>query len=581
MKNRGSSAGFTVIEMMVVCAITIILMGLIFAPLIGSFNMTRRANAMVTAQDTARNTLDLVSRDLSQAMFIYDNSNSPVAYRVQQPPKSNGTPGDVVNILGLYGKIDIVLPKLMMHCNNPDHDSSNPREYERGDDAWPPCPYCGSTDVEMRPKQPLTPDTKIVRYFVGLKDPSLTPLKARDYQEDGGYPDNGFVLYRAEFDPVSKGNSADPADAMNLFPTVGKPDLDYPYFFCEDPSNPTAPNGQPYYKNWMSIAQTVGPAKDIDLVTLDLDGGGNIANVIPSVRFQLANVTKDTFKPAYITDEASESPYAIPTVFRASYGAWGSSTGTENPEMYKVSVNRGSKWYATGIDPSNDHFGVFDKTTGTLIFDITSYEASSPRTFPSGNPEIAFTVDPVHGEVRFDFPASDVIHLADIKSMNGAVIPPTPTRQYRITQFDPPPAGYVIVPGTEVVMGPDMSPGLDPSQVKMVRYQRVPFNLGDPGVNEYKIDYGLNPDDGYGVGWMVFSPSPDLKIPESIGGTTDASIDVSYRFQCNRDNDVVVGNYVTKSLMNVTLGIRLYDPNSGKLHVVTLSNKVNVRNLLR
>jgi hypothetical protein len=43
----------------------------------------------------------------------------------------------------------------------------------------------------------------------------------------------------------------------------------------------------------------------------------------------------------------------------------------------------------------------------------------------------------------------------------------------------------------------------------------------------------------------------------------------------------VLGNYSTKTLMQITLGIRYYDRNSGKLQPIELTNKVRVRNLLR
>ncbi len=163
-KSFRNESGFTMIEILVVIAITMILLGLIFYPVIRTFALTRQANVMVMAQDTARNTLEQITRELSQAMFVYDNSNSPINFPVTDPKGNN------VVLQALYGKIDFVLPKMIMHCNNPDHDESKgPRDYERGDEAFPPCPVCGSTNVEARPKEPLSQDTKVVRYFVGLR----------------------------------------------------------------------------------------------------------------------------------------------------------------------------------------------------------------------------------------------------------------------------------------------------------------------------------------------------------------------------------------------------------------------------
>ena len=234
-------SGFTMIEILVVIAITVILLGLIMYPVIRTFNLTRQANVMVMAQDTARNTLEQVTRELGQAMFVYDNSNSPINFPVTDPKGNN------VVLQALYGKIDFVLPKMFMHCNNPDHDESKgSRDYERGDEAFPPCPVCGSTNVEARPKEPLSQDTKIVRYFIGLKDPT----KPRDWVDEGA-PENGFVLYRAEFDPYD-------TDLIDRDSQTGEPILDDPNFFY----------GQ-HSEAWRKVSHVVGPVKDVD----DIFGG--------------------------------------------------------------------------------------------------------------------------------------------------------------------------------------------------------------------------------------------------------------------------------------------------------------------
>lgn len=557
------------IEILVVIAITVILLGLIMYPVIRTFNLTRQANVMVMAQDTARNTLEQITRELGQAMFVYDNSNSPINFPVTDPKGNN------IVLQALYGKIDFVLPKMFMHCNNPDHDESKgPRDYERGDEAFPPCPVCGSTNVEARPKEPLSQDTKIVRYFVGLKDPT----KPRDWVDEGA-PENGFVLYRAEFDPYD-------TDLIDRDSQTGKPILDDPNFFYG-----------PHSEAWRKISHVVGPVKDVDDVIITLnDAGDGIQAISPSIRFQLTSVTNDSFEPAYISDLAAETPNAVPTVFRSSYGGWGSSIGTANPEMFTISVIRYNKatgandiWYRTGWN--NGHLVLY-KYVGnsfTPIFDITQYMTSG--TFSNPTPELAFTVDPARGEVRFDFPDSDTISVDDIRAMNQNVIANwssktnPPERKYQITRFRGISANSLyrprIVPGSEVVIGPDMTPGLRQDQIRMVRYERVPLALGDPGRNQYKIDYGFNDPTGENTGVITFSPAYDEAIPETIAGGQDARIEISYKYQLNQDGDIVIGNYQTKTLLNVTVGIRIFDQDSGRLCAVEVSNKVRVRNLMR
>jgi len=603
MDSRRGRAGFTIIEMLVVISITVILLGLIFGPIIQSFNLTRRARAMVMAQDTARNTLERISRETSQAMFVYDNSNSPLNFPVQQPN------GNREVFQALYGKIDIILPKLLMHCNDPNHPEGSPREYERGDEAWPPCPVCGSTDVEARPKEPLTADSTIVRYFVGLADPdpdadtNVSPAgQARDWPEAGA-PLNGFVLYRAEFDPYDKN--------LVKFDDNNQPILDDPGFFYDASE---APNGKPYWRNWKTIAKPVVPQTDIDLVHIRMDDKEKaIVGVAPSVRFQLTQITNDSFAPAFTSDEAAEAPLAIPTVFRATYGFWGSSFGPNTPDIYNVSLIRygsdranptsGMTWFRTAWEP-NGHLVIYKYTntggwSSTPIFDITGYVLTKTFT-PVAEPDVAFLVDPVKGEARFEFPASDEIQEGPqtdpntIAGMNenvrlhwGSATEP-PTRAYRISMFRAltPELAYQprIVPGSEVVTGPDISPGLPLDQIRMVRYERVPFNLGDPGRNQYKIDYGTGDRTGERVGWVIFSPALDEAIPQRMfdGAQTGPSrIEIRYKYQLNHDGDVVIGNYSTKTLLSITLGIRFYDRGSGKCHPVELTNKVRVRNLMR
>lgn len=560
------------IEMLVVIAITVILLGLIFGPVIQSFNMTREANAMTTAQDTARKTLEQVSREISQAMFVYDNSNSPINMPCYEPDGS--LPTDPPK--ALYAKIDLVMPKMVMHCNNPAHGTS-PRDFPRDDDASPSCPSCNSSDVDMRPAEPLQQDAKIVRYFIGLAD---STQNGRDWQPDGP-PENGFVLYRAEFDPYD--TKLVDRDANNN----NKPILDDPNFFYGA-----------HAAAWRNISRVVGPAKNVDLVNIELDSTdpNKIASVTPTVRFQITQMTNDSFTPAYISDEAADAPGAIPTVFRSKYGGWGSSSGTVTPIMYDVTVMRKSTGvnYKTGLVGTD--LCVFSSASGTSIFDITSYLNSTTKdTFFSPMPEMAFIVDTSRGEVRFDFPKSWLIKQSEIDTMNSNVVNAQGGGSILGREYTIPVGGTAtIVPGSEIVIGPDMTPrdddasSMSPSGTvnrPLVRYRRVPDSIASPGLNEYRINYGY--DKTVPVGYIRFSNSLNEAIPlwssYSSGGANNVpgEIEIRYRFQLNKDADVVVGNYSTKTLLGVTMGIRYYDSNSGKVFPVELTNKVRIRNLMR
>src|SRR6476660_3191356 len=64
--------GFTLVEMLVVIAITIVLMGLLLGPLSQSFRLTGRGRAMIAGQDNARSAMIQITRDIQDAMVVYD-----------------------------------------------------------------------------------------------------------------------------------------------------------------------------------------------------------------------------------------------------------------------------------------------------------------------------------------------------------------------------------------------------------------------------------------------------------------------------------------------------------------------------
>ncbi|MGI5816668.1 MAG: PulJ/GspJ family protein [Armatimonadota bacterium] len=70
---RGSRGrgGFTLIEVLVVLAILIILFAMLFAPMIASLDMVNVGQAKVTMQNSARNTLTEMRREISNAMYVY------------------------------------------------------------------------------------------------------------------------------------------------------------------------------------------------------------------------------------------------------------------------------------------------------------------------------------------------------------------------------------------------------------------------------------------------------------------------------------------------------------------------------
>lgn len=182
-----------------------------------------------------------------------------------------------------------------------------------------------------------------------------------------------------------------------------------------------------------------------------------------------------------------------------------------------------------------------------------------------------------------------------------------------------------ITPGSEVVYGPDQIPG--PNYASQVRYTRV---NGEPGPNQYRINYGDVPEPanyslvfpGYAnppatydpvsitsailqprfkVGYLQFCSDPNIPIPDTMrvrdANTGNlviapANIRVFYRFQFFESGpttpnpggatavpDVVTVSYDTRQMMNVLLTIRNYpQSNLPEATSITLKATAKIRN---
>jgi len=184
MNHLRRKQGFTLIELLVVIAITAIMFGLIFGPLIQSFNLTRQANTLLEAQDAARLALEQMTRELGDAVAVFDNTNLDPEQWTEVSDDFTTTPSDFTTTPS-YKRIvtntPIALPQ-------PDVDNLAV--------DITPAPLWASAKIDFllpdntlqdpnQPTgvlQPLTPDIEIdsqggrhlwiVRYFIGLRDPS-------------------------------------------------------------------------------------------------------------------------------------------------------------------------------------------------------------------------------------------------------------------------------------------------------------------------------------------------------------------------------------------------------------------------
>jgi len=390
--------------------------------------------------------------------------------------------------------------------------------------------------------------------------------------------ENGVVLYRVEFSLYD--DSLFPSDVPI------KKRLDDPFFFYR----PSTCN------KWANIVRVVGIGKYEDLIKViyQKDANGKdtdtIASVDPTVTFRTSSVENDSFNPAFSTDTKNEYPNATPTVFSGNYGYWTLD--------YRVDVMRGD-YYDSSSTSGVDYYtklcdgkeSVLKNLPGVeddpLEFDIAEYfdigfvkpDAERPRPL-----EMAFTVDENRGTVNFALepPRPDgvaksgpvcILYKEDFNAISedfygGAQLEATLATFDLIKHRDQYIKNARIVPGSEKVIGPDIT---NPS--KLIRYNRVPYSLGYPQSNQYRINYD--------TGKIYCRSDLSLYLSGKEQANANAAIQVYYLIYFNDKDDVVRGDYFTKSLINVHIGMRMFDPDSGKPFPVDPSNKVKIRNAIR
>lgn len=552
------ASGFTLIELLVVIAITSILVSLLMAPLIQGFTITKRTQLIVLAQESARQTLESVTREIQSAVYVYDNTGQALNLPVVD---ADGKP---VVVSVPYAMVDLVPPKLMMHCDAASHPANKPRDYPRGDLAWPLCPYQhtdgrGNDEVEARPITPIEPDSTIVRYFIGLKDPSQPYTGGGSGFMLAGEQANGFVLYRAEFHPNDPNLLRQGPDGFILRD---------PNFFYDMAA---APNGETFSSNWKRISKEVGPVTDVDLIAIDYDSAGKpIVN--PVVRFVPRSVRNDVLTPTETGRIAEGEPGAAPSTYRASSGLW--SPGYQ-VRLYRDIGGPGQAVYYTSTVANGDQV-IINADTGDVVFNITQYQRTG--TLTEDKPEMMFLVDPNKGEVTFDIPAEPVTLAPDkIAEINAEFRDSwargdRPVRSLQLTPFGMNLAASTmsIVPGSVRVLGPDWTPGA--SYGRQVPYTRVSALGEDPKGNQFSVNYTN--------GEIRFDSSFDKNMPQNGDG-----LQVLYSVQTNQPfntskGDMLSADYVTKNILRVEVSYRIYDDRN-KPQQTSLANNVLVRNFHR
>lgn len=712
MKIAYSKNGFTLVEVLVVTALTVLIMSMVFIPLYDGVGLTRTSQVMIRTQDNARQIMSLINRDLSEALFVFVSDDNRMKFKVVD---EKGLP---VEVYAPFARIDMVLPRMMGYCTSGSHPAGKTREFPRSfivnssgdaeaiannvyDEAAPRCPYDGSL-LELRPVQPLTPETRVVRYFVGLRDPSQDYANRYLKTADGGKVpsetglDNMYVLYRAEF-------TVNDPDLIAEADWPAQVDMSNPDFFYDTrPSHGGTVNGtgSTVSDGWRKISSIVVTGMGgTDLINVDYSTS-SLVQVFPTVTFSPTPIYNDPLAPVNDSNSSPESGDAPPVAYKATYGHW--------TLPYEVKLRRKEPLdpTATVYWTENDGGHMWIKRAAVVptdpdvnVFDITQYEIDRDASASGAGivvsdtpPELAFSVDVDKGLVNCAFKhvedagtatagsgdsltdtaknwdvdrwANGLLTITDgmgkgqmrrissntnstITVANNWTVDPDATSRYEVSlsiltddvnkfynnappedryrmwelhhpqqrdvlyedlgnayENDPIPASRVldnstVVPGMERVYGPyAVDSGTATSSFplqygSLMLYGRVPFwdPASEPGLNQYKLDIDHPVRDGAGALVLDIDGNP-LKGVAAIyfysaqseygSGSplpSGESIYVSYYEQNNKKGDTLTGNYSTKEIITVLLGIRIYDSTSGKVQTVQLTNKIRIKNV--
>lgn len=354
-------SGFTLIELLTVMAITAILLTIISVPLVQGFNLTRVGQGFSQAQDRARLIIEQVQRDIGNGVSVRDNSGIRGSILVEVP----GRNGQYESLLLPNAKIDILMPSRGEPLRGPGGALLNPNLL-RDPNGDPNDPTNWREDPTLRtpvgqPTFPAAGGYRLVRYFIGLREPILgteaAPVAGRyinPFDRILNSPqgtENLYVLYRAEID--YRRWRPDPNNPQNgqwvynnaLFDIRdGRPVLDDPSFF----SLPADPNADPRpgtpefqakvarIRAWQRQSRIVSNFSRIDLIQPVYDRGsfqaiydGNVPRILPLVQFRPTRVTSEPAEGSVVArtnEEFEGSEKSGSDVFRTKYGGWTQST---------------------------------------------------------------------------------------------------------------------------------------------------------------------------------------------------------------------------------------------------------------
>lgn len=463
-RELGSRRGFTLIEILIVLALTSILLILVFKPLIDGFNLTSRSGTQVQSQAAAREVTRQITTLLSNAVFVFDNSRQESLLNLWFTDSA----GNPIVVPSQFTMIEYVAPSRQQ--------DQNPTNLEIDPTTGEPIYNPGLPANKSGFALPLTPGRVLGRIFIGLRDNTSVAVPAGSPPDVGaqdGMPlkpygnkyedpsiitpdkDNRYELYRAEV-PVYRIDPDTPGayiPNLSLFHTVDAngnitdkktdtlklhdPNFYYDHNLAGDATSKGALkwavpgwkdlNGDgkvEIWENWHAVATAMLRTDKADMMAMDRDETNRIvydpATKRPTARplalFSPSYVNNDAGTPASLGDAGNESPSAATTNYSTEYAHW---AGDPNLIPYHVFVYRSGN---PNTDPLTLNPLDFYETIGDgrIVHpanigpgntppDPKTQTDVGPQIRPDGTwantaPMFAFTVDSERGIINFAFP---------------------------------------------------------------------------------------------------------------------------------------------------------------------------------
>lgn len=384
MTRNIKARAFTLVEMIVVIAVSAVLLTIIAYPLFESFRITRQVQADAVAQDVSRRVGERIVREIGGAAAVRDNTGVRGAVAVSLP----GADGTITKQLVPSARLVLV----QVAQGDPGNQANGYTD-----------PNSGRVDPTLeapkgQPVFPVAPGDLHVIYVVGLKDPfrlynnpysnykagsanwafNQATKDAWANQFKGEYKtrqssaeDNLYCLYRIEVNPYKPGTHT---VNTNLFADLGRldksalsaanpvqkalldrasesgPDLNDPYLLdptvpapkytstvmgdptTDDPTDLSTTAKAKMIRNLLKHAQIVTESTRMDLLLPEADKASkqvrfnaNVPQVTAMTAFRPGRVSSEPAQAqtaARLGDESANAAKVGPDVYRTVHGSW-------------------------------------------------------------------------------------------------------------------------------------------------------------------------------------------------------------------------------------------------------------------